>query len=84
MSFVSARKQKCKANEGCDRNSRDYRLFPPTVLGRRRKPPMVNPSDPIYVLIDRDGNIAGEQRGAGGEGSLRHLLAKAGIGEEDE
>lgn len=41
-------------------------------------------SYPIYVLIDRDGNIAGEQRGAAGEGALRRLLTKAGIGEEDE
>jgi hypothetical protein len=39
---------------------------------------------PIYVLIDRDGNIAGEQRGAGGEGALRHLLTKAGIGDEQD
>jgi thiol-disulfide isomerase/thioredoxin len=36
-------------------------------------------SYPIYVVIDRDGNIAGEQRGAGGERALRHLLKKAGI-----
>ncbi len=32
---------------------------------------------PIYVVIDRDGNIAGEQRGAAGEKALRHLLARA-------
>jgi len=31
------------------------------------------------VLIDGDGNIAGQLRGAGGERSLRHLLAKAGL-----
>ena len=38
---------------------------------------------PIYVVIDRDGNIAGEQRGAAGEHALRRLLANAGIeGEE--
>src|SRR3984893_5308239 len=36
-------------------------------------------SYPIYVVIDRDGNIAGEQRGAAGEGSLRRLLKRAGI-----
>ena len=41
-------------------------------------------SYPIYVLIDRDGNIAGEQRGAGGERALLRLLARAGIGDEDE
>ena len=34
---------------------------------------------PVYVLIDRDGNIAGRQNGAGGEDSLRRLLAKSGI-----
>jgi thiol-disulfide isomerase/thioredoxin len=36
-------------------------------------------SYPIYVVIDRDGNIAGEQRGAAGERALRRLLASAGI-----
>jgi cytochrome c biogenesis protein CcmG/thiol:disulfide interchange protein DsbE len=36
-------------------------------------------SYPIYVVIDRDGIIAGEQRGAGGERALRHLLKRAGI-----
>jgi thiol-disulfide isomerase/thioredoxin len=34
---------------------------------------------PMYVLIDKDGNIAGTQNGAGGEESLRHLLSKAGL-----
>lgn len=34
---------------------------------------------PIYVVIDRDGNIAGEQRGAAGERALRNLLRHAGI-----
>ncbi len=38
---------------------------------------------PIYVVIDRDGNIAGEQRGAAGEKRLRSLLRRAGIGAED-
>jgi thiol-disulfide isomerase/thioredoxin len=38
---------------------------------------------PIYVVIDRDGNIAGIQRGAGGERSLRNLLRRAGIGTEE-
>jgi thiol-disulfide isomerase/thioredoxin len=36
-------------------------------------------SYPLYVLIDREGNIAGTHRGAGGEDSLRRLLAKAGL-----
>ena len=34
---------------------------------------------PIYVVIDREGNIAGNQRGAGGERALRKLLAGAGL-----
>jgi thiol-disulfide isomerase/thioredoxin len=38
---------------------------------------------PIYVVIDRDGNIAAEQRGSGGERALRQMLRKAGVqGEE--
>jgi thiol-disulfide isomerase/thioredoxin len=36
-------------------------------------------SYPIYVVIDRHGNIAGEQRGAAGETALRRLLASADI-----
>ncbi len=36
-------------------------------------------SYPIYVLVDRDGNIAGEQRGAAGERGLRRLLRRAGL-----
>jgi thiol-disulfide isomerase/thioredoxin len=34
---------------------------------------------PIYVVIDRDGNIAAEQKGAGGERSLRAMLRRAGL-----
>lgn len=34
---------------------------------------------PIYVVIDRDGNIVGEQRGAAGERALRNMLARAGL-----
>jgi len=34
---------------------------------------------PIYVAIDREGNIAGMQRGAGGERALRELLGRAGL-----
>jgi thiol-disulfide isomerase/thioredoxin len=41
-------------------------------------------SYPIYVVIDRDGNIAGEQRGAGGEKALRRLLKRAGIEAKEE
>ena len=36
-------------------------------------------SFPFYVAFDRNVKIAGEQRGAGGEGSLRRLLRKAGL-----
>jgi thiol-disulfide isomerase/thioredoxin len=41
-------------------------------------------SYPIYVAIDRDGNIAGVQRGAGGEDALRNLLRRAGLESEEE
>jgi thiol-disulfide isomerase/thioredoxin len=41
-------------------------------------------SYPIYVVIDRDGNIAGEQRGAAGERGLRRLLKRAGIETKEE
>lgn len=34
---------------------------------------------PLYVVVDRDGQVAGVQRGAGGERALRRLLAKAGL-----
>jgi len=39
---------------------------------------------PIYVVIDREGNIAGTQRGAGGEDALRSLIAKAGLGTDPD
>lgn len=35
-------------------------------------------SYPIYVVVDREGNIAGEQRGAGERG-LRRMLKRAGL-----
>jgi len=34
---------------------------------------------PLYVLVDRTGQIVGVQRGAGGETALRRLLAKASL-----
>jgi thiol-disulfide isomerase/thioredoxin len=34
---------------------------------------------PLYILIDRDGMVAGTQHGAAGEESLRDLLAQAGL-----
>ena|SRR5579863_6312741 len=34
---------------------------------------------PIYVVVGRDGNIAGEQRGAAGERGLRRMLKRAGL-----
>ncbi|HEY4364996.1 MAG TPA: TlpA disulfide reductase family protein [Bryobacteraceae bacterium] len=40
-------------------------------------------SYPHYALIGRDGREAGEQKGAGGERSLRRLLHKAGLQPED-
>lgn len=39
---------------------------------------------PIYVVIDRDGFIAGTQRGAGGEEALRRLIARGGIESSDD
>ena len=38
---------------------------------------------PIYVVIDREGNIAGEQRGSAGELGLRRLLKRAGMESEE-
>ena len=38
-------------------------------------------SYPLYVLIDKDGNIAGTQNGAAGEDALRSLIKKADFGE---
>jgi cytochrome c biogenesis protein CcmG/thiol:disulfide interchange protein DsbE len=35
---------------------------------------------PSYVVIDREGRVAGRQSGAGGAEGLRRLLAKAGAG----
>lgn len=39
-------------------------------------------SYPIYVVIDREGNIAATQNGAGGEGALRDLLSQGGLESE--
>jgi len=39
---------------------------------------------PIYVVVDREGFIAGTQRGAGGEEALRRLIARGGIESEDD
>lgn len=39
-------------------------------------------SFPHYAAIDRTGRLAGEQKGAGGERSLRHLLGQAGLTSE--
>jgi cytochrome c biogenesis protein CcmG, thiol:disulfide interchange protein DsbE len=36
-------------------------------------------SYPIYVVIDRDGNIAAEQRGSAGQQGLRRMLRHAGL-----
>lgn len=38
---------------------------------------------PIYVVIDRDGNIAGTRHGAGGEAALRDLISRGGIEDDD-
>jgi thiol-disulfide isomerase/thioredoxin len=39
---------------------------------------------PVYVVIDRDGNMGGIQRGAGGERMLRGLLARGGMRAQEE
>jgi len=39
---------------------------------------------PIYVVVDRDGNIVATQRGASGERGLRRLLSRAGISSPDD
>jgi thiol-disulfide isomerase/thioredoxin len=39
---------------------------------------------PIYVVVDREGNVVGTQRGAAGERPLRRLLSRAGISAPDE
>ena len=39
---------------------------------------------PVYVVIDRDGNVAGFQRGAGGERALYNLLGRAGLEPEEQ
>src|SRR3954451_2724224 len=36
-------------------------------------------SYPLYVLVDRDGQVVGVQKGAAGESALRRLLSKAGL-----
>jgi thiol-disulfide isomerase/thioredoxin len=36
-------------------------------------------SYPLYVLVDREGQVVGVQRGAGGEAALRRLLSRAGL-----
>jgi thiol-disulfide isomerase/thioredoxin len=39
---------------------------------------------PLYVVIDRDGNIAGKQEGAAGAAALYRLLSQAGLTSDDE
>jgi thiol-disulfide isomerase/thioredoxin len=38
---------------------------------------------PIYLVVDRDGNIAAEQRGVAGERGLRRMLRRAGLDSPD-
>ncbi len=35
---------------------------------------------PFYVLLDKDGKVAGVQAGSGGEASLREMLSEVGLG----
>ena len=39
---------------------------------------------PMYVVLDREGAIAGRQEGAAGEDALRHLLRRAGLGKNQD
>lgn len=39
-------------------------------------------SYPLYVMVDREGKVAGNQQGSAGEMGLRRLLAKAGLESE--
>lgn len=39
---------------------------------------------PIYVVIDREGNIVGTQHGAAGEDALRSLVFKADLGTDPD
>ena len=39
-------------------------------------------SFPLYIVIDKRGNISARQNGGGGESALRRLLAKAGLDDE--
>jgi len=41
-------------------------------------------SFPQYVLIDRDGRVAAEQNGSGGEAALRRMLRKAGLESKED
>jgi thiol-disulfide isomerase/thioredoxin len=41
-------------------------------------------SYPYYVLLDRNGAVAGSVHGAGGEESLRHLIDRSGLGSNTE
>lgn len=42
--------------------------------------PMIQPQGfPFYVLLDKEGRIAGAQAGSGGEPTLRNLLTKVGL-----
>jgi thiol-disulfide isomerase/thioredoxin len=48
-------------------------------------PPMFATTQyPVYVVIDRDGNMGGIQRGAGGERMLRQLLSRSGMRAQEE
>jgi hypothetical protein len=39
---------------------------------------------PIYVVVDREGNIAAEQRGAAGVRGLRRILCRAGLDSDSQ
>ena len=41
-------------------------------------------SYPLYVVVDRNGNVAAARHGAGGEYALRSMLARAGLKSTEE
>ncbi len=60
--------------------ARSPRAVPIVLMENTNLAAMFAPkSYPLYVLIDAQGKIAGEQRGAAGEESVRELLKKVGL-----
>ena len=64
-------------------NRRRLPIAPPGQPGARgRTRTYAAKSYPLYVLIDKEGNVVDTQKGAGGEEALRQMLRKAGLKSE--